>query len=517
MKRRNFLKLTSRSALGMPVIVNGLGVSALPNASFFNFDDSNDKILVLVQLKGGNDGLNTLIPLDQYSNLSAHRGDIMIPENQVLGIDEKTGLHPSMTGILNLYQEGKIGFIQGVGYPNQNRSHFRSTDIWTSASAAEVVETTGWMGRHLSNLHPEYPTDYPNETYPDPFALTIGRAVSTTCQGPSGNFSLAITDPFSLSPLTTPDDGAIPEGYYGDQLKFMRVAINQTNEYGEVIRASGEKGNNMVEYPDDNRFAQQFKTVAQLISGGLKTKIYIVSLGGFDTHGNQVDLTDPTIGEHAILLKTLSDAIAIFQEDLKQLGLEERVLGMTFSEFGRRIKANGSAGTDHGSAAPLMLFGTCANSGILGDNPDIPAEVSNQDGVAMQYDFRAVYGTVLKDWLGVNEADVNALLFDNFPTLPIVACSTTSNNYLPEDRLEVSVFPNPFAESTNISFTTQGEWIRLSIFDALGKEVKVLADQRFTKGFHQLRASFKHLPKGNYYYRIVTPSGTITKPMVHMK
>ena len=517
MKRRNFLKIASSSVMGLPVMVNGIGVSVLSKSSFFNFADSNDKVLVIVQLKGGNDGLNMVIPVDQYNSLSTHRSDILIPENTILKLTDQTGLHPAMTGLQNLFLEGKLGIVQAVGYPDQNRSHFRSTDIWTSGSAADVVETTGWAGRHFSKNHPEFPAEYPNESNPDPFALTIGRSVSTTCQGPTGNFSLAITDPFSLSPLTTPEDGVVPEGYYGDQLSFLRTAINQTNEYGEVIKASGEKGNSLADYPAGNRLAQQFKTVAQLISGGLKTKIYVVSLGGFDTHSNQADFNDPTIGEHAQLLSTLSDAISAFQEDLKLLGLEERVMGMTFSEFGRRIKSNGSIGTDHGSAAPLMVFGSCANAGILGDNPEIPAEVGNQDGVAMQYDFRAVYSTILKDWLEVNETDVNEVLFGEFPTLPLVDCSTTSANYVAEGRLQTSVFPNPFAEFTNISFTTEGEWIRLSVFDALGKEVQVLANKRFDKGAHQLRASFKHLPKGNYYYRMVTPSGAITKSMVHMR
>ncbi|MEL6925259.1 MAG: DUF1501 domain-containing protein [Bacteroidota bacterium] len=516
MQRRNFLKIASRSALGLPMVVNGVSVAAITASPFLNFNSESDKVLVLVQLKGGNDGLNTIIPLDQYSNLMNHRSNVMIPENKVLKLNNKTGLHPAMTGLQALYNDGRIGIVQGVGYPNQNRSHFRSTDIWTSGSAAEIVETSGWAGRYFHSQHASFPEDYPNEENPDPFALTIGKSVSTTCQGPTANFSLAIKDPFSLSPLTTPDDGELPEGYYGDQLSFLRTSINQTNKYGDVIRAAGEKGNNLAEYPGGNKLADQLKTVAQLISGGLNTKVYIVSMGGFDTHSEQVEIDNST-GVHALLLRNLSDAISAFQDDIQQLGIADRVLGMTFSEFGRRIKSNGSKGTDHGSAAPLVLFGNCVNAGILGENPEIPSEVDNKEGVAMQHDFRAIYGTVLQDWLGVSESDVSQLMYGLFPNLPLLECSPTTSTYVTDNRMEVSVFPNPFANKANISFNTEGEWMRISVFDAFGKEVRVVADQVFPRGTHQLTTSFKGMPNGNYYYRVVTNNYNYTKAVVRLK
>ncbi len=187
MKRRKFLKAAG-TAMTVPVLLNGMKLSAMPKSAMFNNMDETDRVLVLIRLNGGNDGLNMVIPRDQYDGISAVRSNIMIPENNVLSLTDEVGLHPVMTGAQNLYNDGRLGVMQAVGYPNQNRSHFRSTDIWTSGSPANEYWTTGWMGRYFQNLYPEYPEGYPNETYPDPFAITMGRTVSETCQGTASQF-----------------------------------------------------------------------------------------------------------------------------------------------------------------------------------------------------------------------------------------------------------------------------------------------------------------------------------------
>ena len=527
MKRRNFLK--SATAISVPVFMNGFQVAAIANSSLFPIINSaeNDRVLVIIQLNGGNDGLNMVVPLDMYDKLMTVRENVMIPQSELLSLNDTISIHPAMADVKNLFDDGKLSLIQSVGYPNQNRSHFRSKDIWMTASDAEDFISTGWLGRYFDGLHPTYPTDYPNDNYPDPIAITIGSLVSETCQGVGSNFSLALRDVESLSPLTEGVGSELPDNYYGQELGFLRTAIAQTNAYGETILLAADKGNNLSNlYPDAgvNGLADQLQIVAKLISGGLKTKVYVVSLGGFDTHADQVVEGEPSTGAHAGLLANLATAMYAFQDDLKQLGIQEKVVGMTFSEFGRRIKSNGSFGTDHGSAAPLMVFGSCINPSIIGDSPEIPDEVGVQDGVQMQYDFRSIYGSLLVDWFDATEEDVRNSLFTDFQYLPIIeGCEiSTSINDVPiltaQHELTISNYPNPFIHSTTFNFESKGEWMKLSVFDARGAEIKVLTKQHFSRGKHQIAFNAYNLPAGNYYYRLQTAdSRQQTKLMVKVE
>ena len=208
MKRRTFLQHTSR-AVAIPVVLNGMDLAALPKSPLFNaIDPEDDRVLVLLQLNGGNDGLNMLIPTDQYDNLVQVRQNIMLPEDSLLSISDTHAFHPRMPGLQNMYNDGLLGIVQSAGYPNQNRSHFRSTDIWTSGSPANENWSNGWLGRHMDGLYPGFPEGYPNEDYPHPFAITLGSSiVSNTCQGQAANYSLALSDPFSLSPVMEGEGG----------------------------------------------------------------------------------------------------------------------------------------------------------------------------------------------------------------------------------------------------------------------------------------------------------------------
>ena len=504
MKRRHFIQ-TAGKAVTLPILLNGMKLSAMSRSAIFKgVNNDSDRVLILIQLNGGNDGLNMVIPRDQYSGLSNVRPNILIPETAVLPLNDLVGVHPVMTGVKSMFEEGKLGIVQAAGYPNQNRSHFRSTDIWTSGSPAEQFWTTGWLGRYMDGLYPGFPDNYPNDEYPDPFAITMGNVVSETCQGVSANFSLTLNDPFNLLSLYEGEPGELPDTPYGEELSFLRTAIAQSNAYSQVVETAATAGANLVEYPADNRLAQQLKNVALLISGGLRTKVYVVSLGGFDTHANQVDIGDPTAGDHAQLLETLSQAMAVFQADLMAQGIEEKVVGMTFSEFGRRIRSNDSLGTDHGTAAPLMVFGSCVNAQVLGENPEIPTDVDVQEGIPMQYDFRDIYGSILMDWFEVPEADVKSLLHEGFTHLPILeVCSPVSTaNPVVSEEIRLTNFPNPFRESTIIEFYSKGEQARLSIFNSMGAELEVLVDKKLPEGVHQVEYRPKDLPAGNYYYRL---------------
>lgn len=519
MKRRNFLRASS--AMSLPFFVKGTPMSALMRSSAFTtLNGDSDRVLVLVQLNGGNDGLNMLVPIDQYDNLANARPNIILPESSLIKLDDTNGFHPVMPGMADLYNDAKLNIIQGVGYPNQNRSHFRSTDIWSTGSAADEFLTSGWLGRYFDSKFPGYPEGFPNGDCPDPFAMTIGSQVSATCQGLSSNFSLAVTNPSSLGQLPVGVEGMVdPNSCYAVEIDYIRTTISQSNAYATVISNAADNGNSMATYPDNNSLADQLKIVAQLISGGLQTRVYVVSLGGFDTHANQVINGDVSNGDHANLLQQLSEAVAAFQEDLRLLDLEKRVVGMTFSEFGRRIKSNAAFGTDHGSAAPLMVFGSCVNPGFIGDNPEISDTVDNQEGVAMQYDFRSVYGSLLMDWFEVEESEVRSLLYQEFQYLPILQlCESvaTEDPVLTPDSIDLTCHPNPFQEWVTLTFHSEREWVRVSIFDAIGSEIRVLAEQQFAEGEHRIQFEARDLPPGTYFCRIVTRERQKTKRMVKL-
>ncbi|MBK8484050.1 MAG: DUF1501 domain-containing protein [Saprospiraceae bacterium] len=517
MKRRTFLQVSSLATV--PMLINGIPVSAVARNSFLDFvSPENDKILVLIQMTGGNDGLNMVLPLDQYSNLAIARSKIMIKESLGLKLRDDLALHPSMTSLKSLFDAAKVKLIQSVGYPNQNRSHFRSTDIWTSGSSAEQVETTGWLGRYYVQNHADYPTGYPSAQVPDPLAITIGSLVSQTCQGPIANFSLAINDPATLAQIAEPAfPSSIPATNYGNELKYLMETLKQTNDYTDVIKDAFTNAGGTIA-TTGNRLLDQLNIVAQLIKGGMKTKVYVVQVGGFDTHANQCDPADHEIGVHADLLKQVSDAIAGFQTEIEKSGNQKRVLGMTFSEFGRRIKANDSTGCDHGSAAPMFLFGNCVNPGILGNNPTINASVTNDEGVAMQYDFRSVYASILIDWFEVEPAVVSQILFKDFQKLPVIeGCSPTSvSDYDRDFALSFEAYPNPAQESTQIKFESNDEYIRVTVFDSIGSEIKVLQSGRMLRGAHVIDMDLSDLQSGNYFIRIASESAQKTKALIKL-
>lgn len=529
MKRREFLKTTVPFA-ALPIAMNGLPITALGNPDMMNILSkafvNTDHVLVLVQMNGGNDGLNTVIPTDQYSNLSKVRSNVMIPVSKVLLMDgvEGTGLHPAMTHMREMFNNEKLSVVQGVGYPNPNYSHFRSTDIWNTASDSNEQWSSGWVGRYLTHEFPNFPVGFPNTDMPDPLALQIGSLVSTVCQGVSVNMGMAISDPSAYYKLITGDYTQSPGTRAGKELDYIRQVAEQSNAYGQAVKTAGEKGSNKSsKYPNagDNRLADQLKIVAQLISGGLKTRIYVVSINGFDTHANQVDATGGNEnGVHANLLGQLSEAIDAFQDDLKLLGLEDRVLGMTYSEFGRRIMSNFSLGTDHGAAAPLFLFGTKVKPGILGNNPQISSNVTVSDNLPMQYDFRSVYASVLKDWFCLEDAEVDSVMQKTHQQLPLIqenACSTSSAHRAAlrkSGEAYVLNYPNPFSAYTTIRFESDGGHILIQVFNSNAQVIETLVDTEMPKGEHEVVFSAGNLASGTYYYRYQNGSLQQTKPMM---
>jgi uncharacterized protein (DUF1501 family) len=524
MNRRRFLRHAATAGT-LPFLLGGFSVQAFGRSPLLeglaSLATTTDRVLVLIQLIGGNDGLNMVIPRDQYAALSAARSNIMIPEAKVLALTAQTGLHPKMMGLQTLYQQGQLVVLQSVGYANPNLSHFRATDIWLSGSDSNQIWSTGWIGRYLDQEFPDFPTGYPNATAPDPLAIQIGSVVSAGLQGPSVNMGVAVAN--TSATYTIPGGADTPPATpAGHELTYIRQIAQQTQVYSSAIKTAATKGatrSTLFPTAGTNSLADQLKIVAQLISGGLGTRVYVVNLGGFDTHSGQVVGGATDTGTHANLLEKISVGIVAFMDELTLQGKQDRVLGMTFSEFGRRIKSNASTGTDHGTAAPLFVFGTKVNGGVVGANPVLPAAATVNDNIAMQYDYRLVYASILKDWFGASGTELQTVLPNHTATLPLIQSSAILGV---EDVEEVpggfaleQNYPNPFNPTTRIGYRVSGlgSRVKLAVYDLLGREVAVLVDGEMAPGRYSVTFDARNLASGVYLYRLEAGTYSETRRM----
>ena len=502
MKRRKFIQNTLLGSIA-PTFLNNQSLWAMGNISERQIE--NENILVVIQLNGGNDGLNTVIPLNQYGNYKNARSNIAIAENKVFKIpqSELVGLHPSLKNLGSLMNDGKANIIQDVSYPNPNFSHFRATDIWNTGSSASEVLESGWAGRFLALEHPNYPEGYPKPKYPDPLSIQIGSVVTTALQGPLYSMGMSISDTTNFYNLIENAEESTPNTLAGKELSYLRQVSKQTNKYSETIKAAALKVSQQKDYPNLS-LAAQLKIVARLIAGGLKTKIYYVRLGGFDTHSSQAVTSDTSTGTHANLMANLGDSIKAFQDDLKFLGVADRVLGMTYSEFGRRIKSNASAGTDHGAAAPMFFFGEKVNPTYFGKPTTIATTIGNNDNIPMQHDFRAVYASIMQYWFCSNSVELKSVLFQEFNTIQIVSGTVcgyiTSTPNEPVSTI-LKAYPNPFQDTLTLDFKSMGGQSSIQIFDMRGTAVIPEINEEFEAGRHQISLSLSHLNSGIYLAR----------------
>ncbi|MBD2701000.1 DUF1501 domain-containing protein [Spirosoma sp. BT702] len=515
MKRRNFIQLAA-SSLALPVLIDGFGAKAFARQSSFvqsliNLADQSDRVLVIIQLQGGNDGLNTVIPLDQMSVYTGanFRKNIAISETKALKLKNyaATGLHPAMTGMQQLFNEGKLSIVQGVSYPTPNFSHFRASDIWMTAVDSSQTAFSGWAGRYLDKRFPEFPDKYPTAQMPDPPAIQIGYVTATTLLSPTDSMAIVLQDPDTFARLVGDKPNAPATtltGYVGKQVEFIRQQQASSVSYAGQIKTAATKGKNLATYPASNTLAAQLKIVARLISGGMQTKVYYLTMGGFDTHATQVVTTDTSTGTHATLLKTLSDAILSFQTDLAQLKVEDRVVGMTFSEFGRRAISNGSFGTDHGTSAPMFLFGSAIKTPIVGKNPNL-SDLDNNN-LKMQTDFRQVYSAILTDWFGTDDTTEAAALFKDFSVAPVFRQTVTDTEPVAS---ELRLYPNPASSELTLESSLLGQGIAtLEMADMQGRFMSVTTSRSTATS---VRVNVGHLPMGNYILRVETPQGLLSK------
>ena len=466
--RRGFLRslglLTAGAALvpGMPV--RALGSARLTGALL---DNPGDNILVLIRLKGGNDGLNTFVPVFDYGAYAEARPSLALPRNTLTPLTEALSVGPAFASAAGLYERDRMRVVSGVGYAEGSLSHFRGTDVVTSGSDAEEVITSGWLGRHLDARFPDF-LDAPPAVPP---AIQVGAYSGRVFVNDEDvNVAMTVSTIEELEELARTGElyptATLPDCRYGEELGYLRAVANGAFTFAAPIQGAYGASDTEADYPEGD-LSRQLALVARLIKGGLGTRIYLVSLDGFDTHANQEDA-------HASLLRDLGEGVTAFLADLAAAGLEERVLAATFSEFGRRIDQNASGGTDHGAAAPMMLFGSALNgSGVHGEHPDLRAPDPNGN-LAFTTDYRRVYATLLERWLCVPPAEVDAVLGGTYDRLDLGFACPGNTSPVAEARVERGPAPRVtrrWADGFELSWEATAGPYRLDVVDALGRLV----------------------------------------------
>lgn len=503
MKRRSFIKHAAHS-LAIPSFLGAMNTQSFGQTinRLLNLANETDRVLVLIYLEGGNDGLNTVIPMAHLSGLNKVRPHVILPENKLLTIDSTDfALHPSLSGFKSLYEEGRLQVIHSVGYPQQSFSHFKSTDIWMSGSNSDELVPSGWTGRYLETNHPQFPDAYPNPEHPDPMAVEIGNGSSMLFQGERANFSMVINNPNSFYQILNNAIEDTPDTIAGDKLRYIRLIAQQSQKYGMIVKRAAEKVTQQKIYPD-TRLGNQLRIVSRLIAGGLKTPLYLVRMGGFDTHDNQVNSGDHSTGNHANLLKNLNDAVLAFMNDLEFQGSADRVMGMTFSEFGRRIVSNASMGTDHGSAAPLFIFGNISHGGARGSAPTITGNEVYRDNIPLQTDFRQVYTSLLSQWLGSDDAGIRSATRGDFEQIPVVKNAVVTSIERDEPST-LKLYPNPVKDFATVKMDVVSGKLRMDLIDVRGSSVGHLFEGSISERQFTKIIDLSMYPAGKYILRVM--------------
>jgi len=368
MKRRNFIKLS----------VIGAAILMVPSQVWADQKPQYEKMLVLVELEGGNDGLNTVIPYsdDLYYTL---RPKLAVDEDDVLKINSEIGLHPKLSSLHKLFEDEDVAIIQGVGYPNPNRSHFRSKDILNSASDADVIISDGWVKQAFEAAMPS------STLFAD--SVTMGNDDVKPFQGEAmRNVTLESAEDF-LSKAGSIQNVNVPEL---DSLRHIAEVQNTvSNSYNILDEAMQESKTLETEFPQTS-LGKKFQNLSELLLHGIHIPVFKVSLGGFDTHTNQTQT-------HEALLQELDEALYAFSQALKEMDLWKEVTTVTYCEFGRRAAENGSVGTDHGTAAPHFMIGGAVRGGLFGSHPSLNSLDDNGD-LIFNTDFRSIYRSIIASW-----------------------------------------------------------------------------------------------------------------------
>lgn len=539
MKRRSFIKKVSLAG-GAGMALGGIPLQVLAGNSQikkFASDSNNENVLVFIQLHGGNDALNTLVPVSQYNEYYNLRPNIALPDfgtrsfiniDNTVAEDIQSGLHPDMLSFKEMYDQGKVAVIQNVGYPDMNLSHFRGRDIVFMGGDAQSEYESGWMGRFLDNTYPGYPDAYPNDDMKDPIGLELSGTLSLAFHRENGiPIGLNIGNPEQfyqlISNVGVDPPISIPDSHAGDELKYIMEFEKKSNQYAERLRDVYALGNNSsVEYPEvypfssggsgTNPLSGQLKLIARLLKGGVKTKIFLVRIGGFDTHGEQVETFDSSLGNHAALLYHLSSAVKAFYDDLEQLGIDQKVMSMTFTEFGRRAYSNDSYGTDHGTSTPVLLFGNGLNPGIYGPNPNL-SDLHNGN-LKYNIDYRQIYTSIVQDWFGADNETLVKTGFSEWVDnkLPLIGTTGIKPDLI--SKKNIQVYPNPVQNELNLNlYLDSRSQLEINIYNSGGQLIMKLRRQG-DFGSNYFIVSMGGQKSGIYFLEVKTSSRTLNSKFV---
>ena len=563
MKRRDFLKTGLKigvAANALPMLLGGFPIRALGRSplrsALEQSSATNNNVLVIIQLQGGNDGLNCVVPysdpnyasnrptlgltLKASSNANSQGGDLF----QLPAPNDSLAFHWAMQGFSTLFGENKIALLQNVGYPNPILSHFRGTDVWNTATDSGLYASSGWVGRFLANQYGAPATSVGSW----PLGIEFGSALSDIFLGANGGMGIAISSmPSKASPGGQSYDSipSNPTTQY-NELAFVRLIQQESEVYSQTIVNRTVQANK-VTYPT-SALATQLSDIAQMIASqgqstiGGKTyqlmppKIYLVTQGSYDTHSDE-------ISRQASLLTDLAAAVLAFQQDIEALGIADNVAMLTYSEFGRRPKENGS-GTDHGTSAPHFVIGTQVVGKVFGSDPDLSTSglagsTTGSDIVPSgnmtfdsTYDFRNVYATVINEWLlaGAPQATIDAAIKDVLTqdTSATYSDTTTWNSSLGIFNAQSGVassqstpglmllpnYPNPAYGPTTIPYVIDAAGpVELGIFSVDGTEVARPVDGWQSSGPQNVTFDASKLAAGTYFYRLTTSKQSVTRPM----
>ncbi len=518
--RRSFLQALGIGCTGSILLAgNQLSASATSPFTMALSKSENENILVLIRLGGGNDGLNTIVPMNDYEIYANARPKLYHRENKLISLNNSFSMPDYMGPLESMWGDGMMKVVNGVGYENQNLSHFTSSDIWSTAER-NGIRDKGYFGKYFNDEYQDFLLSPPKS----PLAIQIGSIGSLIFSHEDEQFAFTVSNPEQLEEIAEKGvqfslDNLNLNCKPGQQQEFLRSISNATYRYSEVISDAYKATGNTVEY-QDNRIAYQLAVIARLIKGNLGTKVFMVTLNGFDTHANQS-------GNHARLMGDLSRAVSDFYKDIEQTGHHEKVLGMTFSEFGRRVYENGSEGTDHGTASPALFFGPGLNgNGFVGDYPSL-SDLDNNDNLKNTTDFRSLYSTVLSQWLCIDEAQVDLALAGGYEKLdlgfsckePEVPKPEEPKPEEPKPEEPVVGAPNAFSHTPIYNVLNKPSialninkamHVDVQLYNILGQRVATLKNGFMAEGSYTIDLD-ESLPAGEYIYRISTYKGASSK------
>ncbi len=500
MKRRTFIKYTTIAGTGLALVPNILRTTEtpviVPNEQLLSGFDDN--IIIFIELFGGNDGLNTIIPAedDEYYKL---RPNINIPTDIAIKINDiyfNPGLIDDVHngGLGRMFEDGRLAIVEGIGYDQPNLSHFRSEDIWQSGinpkSNNNLQLLEGWLGRFLALKLPDFPLNIPEH----PIAISMDGTTPLMFKSEKGDMGISLLDPLSFYQLgagLTPKESLLTDdSFYAKEFNFVHTIAKQSEQYSNAVYNAYNIGKDKIngDIYSNNPLSQKMKLISTLIAGGLKTKVYFLKLSNFDSHAQQMN-TGFT-GGHYTLLNNLSRAISEFMDDALKLGFSERITGLTISEFGRRAYDNNSRGTDHGAASMQFIFGNdkFVNGGYWNNRPNLN-DLDINGNLKYQTDYRVIYAEILEKRYSATNEEITKVFGESFLPLNILEKRTTSaeSNLKKINGNFINLYPNPSYGKFYIEFELfKSSNVNLNIYNSNGRLKSNIINSKLEAGVYNI-------------------------------